>query len=128
MWKEFKEFALKGNLIETAIAFVMGAAFGKVVTAFVEKMFAPLVGLLTGGVNLNEHKLIIHAATDTRPEVALAWGEFVTASIDFIVVAVVMFFIIKAINAAKKKEVVSVSGAPTEVQLLGEIRDLLKKS
>ena len=127
MWKEFKEFALKGNLIETAIAFVMGAAFGKAVTAFVEKMFAPLVGLLTGGVNLNDHKLIIYAATDTRPEVALAWGEFVTASIDFIVVAAVMFFIIKAINAAKKKEVAPVETAPTEVQLLGEIRDLLKK-
>lgn len=127
MWKEFKEFALKGNLIETAIAFVMGAAFGKVVTAFVEKMFAPLVGLLTGGVNLNEHKLVIRTATETQPEVALAWGEFVTASIDFFVVAAVMFFIIKAINSAKKKEVVSVSGAPTEVELLGEIRDLLKK-
>lgn len=127
MWKEFKEFALKGNLIETAIAFVMGAAFGKVVTAFVEKMFAPLVGLLMGGVNLNDYKFVIYAATDSRPEVALAWGEFVTASIDFIVVAIVMFFIIKTINAAKKKEVVSVSGAPTELQLLGEIRDLLKK-
>ncbi|WP_421797976.1 large conductance mechanosensitive channel protein MscL [Haliscomenobacter sp.] len=127
MWKEFKEFALKGNLIETAIAFVMGAAFGKVVTAFVEKMFAPLVGLLMGGVNLNDYKFVIYAATDSRPEVALAWGEFVTASIDFIVVAVVMFFIVKTINTAKKKEVVSVSGAPTELQLLGEIRDLLKK-
>lgn len=127
MWKEFKEFALKGNLIETAIAFVMGAAFGKVVTAFVEKMFAPLVGLLMGGVNLNDHKLVIRAATDTRPEVALAWGEFVTASIDFLVVATVMFFIIKTINAAKKKEVVPADTAPTEVQLLGEIRDLLKK-
>ncbi len=127
MWKEFKEFALKGNLIETAIAFVMGAAFGKVVTAFVEKMFAPLVGLLMGGVNLNDYKFVIYAATDSRPEVALAWGEFVTASIDFIVVAAVMFFIVKTINTAKKKEVVSVSGAPTEVQLLGEIRDLLKK-
>ena len=127
MWKEFKEFALKGNLIETAIAFVMGAAFGKVVTAFVEKMFAPLVGLLMGGVNLNDHKLVIRAATDTRPEVALAWGEFVTASIDFIIVAAVMFFIIKAINAAKKKEVAPIDPAPTEVQLLGEIRDLLKK-
>lgn len=127
MWKEFKEFALKGNLIETAIAFVMGAAFGKVVTAFVEKMFAPLVGLLMGGVNLNDHKLVIRTATDTRPEVALAWGEFVTASIDFIIVAAVMFFIIKAINTAKKMEVAPVDTAPTEVQLLGEIRDLLKK-
>ncbi|WP_373550085.1 large conductance mechanosensitive channel protein MscL [Haliscomenobacter sp.] len=127
MWKEFKEFALKGNLIETAIAFVMGAAFGKVVTAFVEKMFAPLVGLLTGGINLNDYKFIIRAAKSNSPEVAIAWGEFVTASIDFIVVSAVMFFIVKTINTAKKKEVVSVSGAPTEVQLLGEIRDLLKK-
>lgn len=127
MWKEFKEFALKGNLIDTAIAFVMGAAFGKVVTAFVEKMFAPLVGMLTGGVNLNDHKVVVKAATADSPEVAIAWGEFVTASIDFLVVATVMFFIIKLINAAKKKEVIAVAQGPTEVELLKEIRDLLKK-
>lgn len=127
MWKEFKEFALKGNLIDTAIAFVMGAAFGKVVTAFVEKMFAPLVGMLMGGVNLNDHKVVVKAATANSPEVAIAWGEFVTASIDFLVVATVMFFIIKLINAAKKKEVIAVAQGPTEVELLKEIRDLLKK-
>lgn len=127
MWKEFKEFALKGNLIDTAIAFVMGAAFGKVVTAFVEKMFAPLVGMLTGGVNLNDYKFVVKEATRTNPEVAIAWGEFITASIDFLVVATVMFFIIKLINAAKKKEVISVAQGPTEVELLKEIRDLLKK-
>lgn len=127
MWKEFKEFALKGNLIDTAIAFVMGAAFGKVVTAFVEKMFAPLVGMLTGGVNLNDHKVVVKAATADSPEVAIAWGEFVTASIDFLVVATVMFFIIKLINAAKKKEVIAVAQGPTEVELLKEIRDLLKQ-
>lgn len=127
MWKEFKEFALKGNLIDTAIAFVMGAAFGKVVTAFVEKMFAPLVGMLAGGVNLNDYKVVVKAATANSPEVAIAWGEFVTASIDFLVVATVMFFIIKLINAAKKKEVISVAQGPTEVELLKEIRDLLKK-
>lgn len=127
MWKEFKEFALKGNLIDTAIAFVMGAAFGKVVTAFVEKMFAPLVGMLTGGVNLNDYKFVVKEATATNPEVAIAWGEFITASIDFLVVATVMFFIIKLINAAKKKEVISVAQGPTEVELLKEIRDLLKQ-
>jgi len=127
MWKEFKEFALKGNLIDTAIAFVMGAAFGKVVTAFVEKMFAPLVGMLTGGVNLNDYKFVVKEATTTNPEVAIAWGEFITASIDFLVVATVMFFIIKLINAAKKKEVIAVAQGPTEVELLKEIRDLLKK-
>lgn len=127
MWKEFKEFALKGNLIDTAIAFVMGAAFGKVVTAFVEKMFAPLVGMLTGGVNLNDHKVVVKPATANSPEVAIAWGEFITASIDFLVVAAVMFFIIKLINAAKKKEVISVAQGPTEVELLKEIRDLLKQ-
>ena len=127
MWKEFKEFALKGNLIDTAIAFVMGAAFGKVVTAFVEKMFAPLVGMLTGGVNLNDHKFVVKAATANSPEVAIAWGEFITASIDFLVVATVMFFIIKLINSAKKKEVISVAQGPSEVELLKEIRDLLKK-
>lgn len=127
MWKEFKEFALKGNLIDTAIAFVMGAAFGKVVTAFVEKMFAPLVGMLMGGVNLNDYKFVVKEATTTNPEVAIAWGEFITASIDFLVVATVMFFIIKLINAAKKKEVIAVAQGPTEVELLKEIRDLLKK-
>lgn len=127
MWKEFKEFALKGNLIDTAIAFVMGAAFGKVVTAFVEKMFAPLVGMLMGGVNLNDYKFVVKEATTTNPEVAIAWGEFITASIDFLVVATVMFFIIKLINAAKKKEVIAVAQGPTEVELLKEIRDLLKQ-
>ena len=127
MWKEFKEFALKGNLIDTAIAFVMGAAFGKVVTAFVEKMFAPLVGMLMGGVNLNDYKFVVKEATTTNPEVAIAWGEFITASIYFLVVATVMFFIIKLINAAKKKEVIAVAQGPTEVELLKEIRDLLKK-
>lgn len=127
MWKEFKEFALKGNLIDTAIAFVMGAAFGKVVTAFVEKMFAPLVGMLTGGVNLNDYKFVVKKATTATPEVAIAWGEFITASIDFLVVSTVMFFIIKVINTAKKKEVVSVTQGPTEVELLKEIRDLLKQ-
>ena len=131
MFKEFKEFALKGNLIDTAIAFVMGAAFGKVVTAFVEKMFAPVVGLLLGGVNLAEKKWVLRAAEEGgKPEVAIAWGEFITASIDFLVVAFVMFMVIKAMNAAKRKQAEAAPAAPagpSDVELLAEIRDLLKK-
>ena len=130
MFKEFKEFALKGNLIDTAIAFVMGAAFGKVVSAFVEKMFAPVVGMLLGGVDLADKKWVLRAAVGEQPEVAIAWGAFLTASIDFLVVAFVMFMVIKAMNAAKRKEAEAVPAppaGPSDVELLAEIRDLLKK-
>lgn len=139
---EFKEFALKGNLIDTAIAFVMGAAFGKVVTAFVEKMFAPLVGLLMGGLDLTKKKIVITAAvaevkdvagsviTPAVAETAIQWGAFITATIDFVVVAFVMFMIIKAMNKMKKKAEAS-PAAPAEPsstdKLLAEIRDSLKK-
>lgn len=139
--KEFKEFAIKGNLVDTAIAFVMGAAFGKVVSAFVEKMFSPVVGLLLGGVDLADKKVVVKqgvaAITDpagvvlTPPveEVAIQWGNFITASIDFLVVAFVMFLIIKAMNKMKKAEEPAPAPAagPTQEELLGEIRDLLKK-
>jgi large conductance mechanosensitive channel len=139
--KEFKEFAIKGNLVDTAIAFVMGAAFGKVVSAFVEKMFAPIVGLLLGGVDLADKKLIVKegvaevkdaAGAVVSPaieEVAIQWGSFITAAIDFIVVAFVMFLIIKAMNKMKKAEepAPAAPAGPTQEQLLGEIRDLLKK-
>jgi len=133
MISEFKTFAIKGNLIDTAIAFVMGAAFGKVTTAFVEGMFAPLVGLLIGGVNLADKKTVIkeavmdNAGKVSTPEVAIKWGEFITASIDFLVVAFVMFMVIKAVNNMKKKEVAAPAAPPAQEVLLTEIRDLLKK-
>ena len=142
MIKEFKEFALKGNLIDTAIAFVMGAAFGKVVSAFVEKMFSPLVGLLMGGVDLTKKKIIVKEGitevkdaagaviTPAINEVAIQWGAFITATIDFVVVAFVMFMIIKAMNRMKKKEAEVLAAPPepsTQEKLLMEIRDALKK-
>jgi len=136
MISEFKEFAIKGNLVDVAIAFVMGAAFGKVTTAFVEGMFAPVVGLLMGGVNLAEKKTVIqeavmdNAGKVTTPEVAIKWGEFITVTIDFLVVAFVMFMLIKAINNMKKKEAATLSiplPPPAQEVLLTEIRDLLKK-
>jgi len=133
MLKEFKEFAMKGNLVDIAVAFVMGAAFSRVVTAFTGGFVAPLVGLLTGK-DLSQNKWVIKeeikdaAGTVTQPEVALQWGAFLTAVIDFIIVAFVMFLIIKAINSLKRKEPPP-PPAPTaeEILLLREIRDALKK-
>ncbi|VXB42717.1 Large-conductance mechanosensitive channel [Flavobacterium sp. 9AF] len=134
MLKEFKEFALKGNLVDMAIAFVMGGAFGKVVTAFVEKMFAPIIGLLLGGIDLNDKKLVLKDAivdttgAVTTPEVAIEWGTFLTAVIDFTIVAFVMFLIIKAMNKLKKPaEAPAAPAGPTQEELLIQIRDLLKK-
>ena len=133
MLKEFKEFAMKGNLVDIAVAFVMGAAFGKVVTAFTGGLIAPLIGMLTGK-DLSQNKWILKDEVKdvtgkiTQPEVALQWGAFLTAVIDFIIVAFVMFLIIKAINSLKKKEPEAPPPpTPEDVILLREIRDALKK-
>ena len=142
MFQEFKDFALKGNLVDTAIAFVMGATFGKVVSAFVEKIFSPLVGLLMGGVDLTKKKWEIVKGvaegkdasgvitTEAVQEVAIQWGSFITATIDFIVVAFVMFIIIKGMNKMKKKEEIiieAIAEPSAQEKLLMEIRDALKK-
>jgi large conductance mechanosensitive channel len=133
MIKEFKEFAMKGNLVDIAVAFVMGGAFGKVVTSFTEGLVAPLVGLLTGK-DLSKNMLVLKpeikdaAGTVTQTEVALKWGAFLTTVIDFIIVAFVMFLIIKAINSMKKKEPPAPDPGPSSTdKLLMEIRDSLKK-
>jgi len=133
MLKEFKEFAMKGNLVDIAVAFVMGAAFGKVVTSFTTGIIAPLIGML-GGKDLSDRKWVLKpevkdaAGAVTDPEVAVMWGTFVTAVIDFVIVAFVMFMIVKAINSMKKKEEAAPPPAPPEdVVLLREIRDALKK-
>jgi large conductance mechanosensitive channel len=133
MLKEFKEFALKGNLVDMAIAFVMGGAFGKVITAFVEKMFAPIVSLITSGVDLNKLAYELKAAeTDaagkvTKEAVLIHWGEFITACINFVLVAFVMFMVIKAMNKMKKKQEEAPAAPPEDITLLREIRDSLKK-
>ena len=133
MLKEFKDFAVKGNLVDIAVAFVMGAAFTRVVTAFTGGLIAPLVGMLTGK-DLSQNKWIIKdevkdaAGKITQPEVALQWGAFLTSVIDFIIVAFVMFLIIKAINTLKKKEPEAAPPpTPEDVLFLREIRDALKK-
>jgi large conductance mechanosensitive channel len=142
MLKEFKEFAIKGNLVDTAIAFVMAAAFGKIVTAFIEGIVMPLVGMLTGGVDFSKMEYVLKAKIDavkdaagkiTTPEVAavtVKYGAFITVVFDFTIVAFVMFMVIKTINKMKKKEA-QAPVAPAEPsstdKLLTEIRDALKK-
>ena len=140
MLKEFKDFAMKGNLVDIAVAFVMGGAFGKVVTSFTDGLVAPIIGLITGGVDFSQKKTILqHGVAEVKDasgavttpavaEIARKWGSFITNIIDFIIVAFVMFMIIKAINSMKKKQEAAAPPAPPEeVTLLREIRDSLKK-
>jgi|YelNatPaOPRAMG01_1025707.scaffolds.fasta_scaffold03639_8 large conductance mechanosensitive channel len=135
MYNEFKEFALKGNLVDMAIAFVMGAAFGKLVTGFIDGIIMPIIGQLTSGVDFSSLKIVLSAAQHnaagvvTKPEAAIRYGEFITIFIDFLTVAFVMFLVIKAMNKLKKKEDAKpvAPPAPTATEtLLKEIRDLLK--
>jgi large conductance mechanosensitive channel len=134
MMKEFKEFAIKGNLIDIAVGFVMGAAFGKVVSGFIDGMVMPLIGKVTSGVNFNDMKHVMQdqvkdaAGVVTQPEVAIAYGAFITTIINFLVVAFVIFMVVKAVNKAKKAEPAPAPAGPTnEEKLLMEIRDALRK-
>jgi large conductance mechanosensitive channel len=130
--KEFKDFAMKGNLVDIAVAFVMGGAFGKVVTSFTEGIVSPLIGLL-GGADLSKKMCVIKDAVldasgkVVQEAVVIKWGDFVTAIINFIIVAFVMFMVIKAINSMKKKQAEAPAGPSSTDALLMEIRDSHKK-
>ncbi|HET6243186.1 MAG: large-conductance mechanosensitive channel protein MscL [Bacteroidetes bacterium] len=134
--KEFKEFAMKGNLIDMAVAFVMGVSFGKVVSGFIDGIVMPVVGKIISGVDFKSLKYILsEAQIDASgkviaPETSIKYGEFITILIDFILVAFFMFMVIKTMNKLKKKqEVAPVTPHLTTLdqKLLKEIRDLLKK-
>ena len=132
-FKEFKEFAMKGNLIDMAVAFVMGGAFGTLVNKFIEGIVMPLVGKLTAGVDYNSLKFVMsEAKVDENGKIIteaaiLRYGEFITVFINFLIVAFFMFLVIKAMNKVKRKNETAPPPALTEDQkLLGEIRDLLK--
>ncbi len=137
--KEFKDFAMRGNLVDVAVAFVMGAAFGKIVSSFVEGIVMPMVGMLTGGVDFSKKRFILKEAipelkgadgtvTAAVAEVSVKYGVFITNLIDFIVVAFAVFMVIKGINSLKKAEPAPPPAGPSsEEKLLTEIRDLLKK-
>ncbi|WP_198943164.1 large conductance mechanosensitive channel protein MscL [Polaribacter tangerinus] len=133
MLKEFKDFAMKGNLVDIAVGFVMGAAFKQVVTSFTGGIVSPLIGLIFN-TDLKDLKWIVKEglADETGNvvgEVAVLYGDFLTNVIDFIIVAFVMFLIVKGVNATKKKEEPAPEApkGPSQEELLAEIRDLLAK-
>jgi large conductance mechanosensitive channel len=127
---EFKAFAMKGNVVDMAVGIIIGAAFGKIVSSVVADIIMPPLGLLLGGVNFTDLKLVMKAATDVHPAVTWNYGNFLQVTFDFLIVAFAVFLLIKAINAAKKKEEAAPAAPPApskEEILLTEIRDLLKK-
>lgn len=134
---EFKEFAMKGNVVDMAVGVIIGAAFGKIVTSLVNDIIMPVIGVLTGGVNFSDHKWIIQQAVTNgeeivTPEVAVTWGAFVQTIIDFVIIAFCIFIAIKFVNKLKKApepapEAPAAPAGPTETELLTEIRDLLKE-
>ncbi|GAB3927222.1 large-conductance mechanosensitive channel protein MscL [Mucilaginibacter myungsuensis] len=128
--KEFKEFAVKGNVVDLAVGVIIGAAFGKIVTSLVNDVIMPPIGLLTGGLDFSKQKWVLKVAEGDKPETALAYGSFVNNVLDFIIVAFVIFLLIKGINSLKRKEEAEPSAppAPTKEEiLLTEIRDLLAR-
>ena len=141
MIKEFKAFAIRGNLVDTAVAFVMGVSFGKIVSSFVDGMVMPLVGMLTGGVDFNDKKWVLkevvpelkdasgNIISKEIAEVSVKYGSFLTNLFDFVIVAFAVFMVIKAINRMKRKEALTpASTEPSSTdKLLMEIRDSLQK-
>ncbi len=135
MLKEFKEFAVTGNLADLAAAVVMGAAVGKVVNSFIEGMVMPCVGLLTGGKDFSKLTLTLKdaivadkaAGVEAAEAVLFKYGAFITQVIEFIIVAFVVFIVLKAVNKMKKKQAEAPAGPSSTDALLMEIRDSLKK-
>lgn len=130
MLKEFKEFALRGNVVDLAVGVIIGGAFGKIVTSLVNDLLMPILGVLIGGISFTNLKIVIKPALNGAAEVAILYGAFLQAVVDFLIIAFCIFFFIKLINMAKKKEEEAPPAAPPapskEVVLLTEIRDLLE--
>ena len=129
MLKEFKEFALKGNVIDLAVGVIIGGAFGKIVSSLVNDILMPLIGVILGGVSFTEVKYVITPASGDIAEVAILYGSFIQAIVDFLIIAFSIFLFIKLLASRKKKEAEAPSAPPApapEVLLLEEIRDLLR--
>jgi len=125
--KEFKEFAVKGNVIDLAVAVIIGAAFGKIVTSFVGDIVMAPLGLLIGGVNFTDLAVTLKEASGGAPAVVWAYGKFLQAVFDFAIIAFAIFMAVKGINRLKRKEEAAPAAPPRQEVLLEEIRDLLKK-
>ena len=130
MIKEFKTFAMRGNVVDLAVGIIIGAAFGKIVTSLVGDVLLPPIGMLVGGLDFSQFAITLKQAADGAPAVVLRYGAFLNTIIDFIIVALAIFLLIRGINTMKKKdEEAPAAPAPPSASetLLAEIRDLLKK-
>ncbi|MBS0194170.1 MAG: large-conductance mechanosensitive channel protein MscL [Proteobacteria bacterium] len=135
MVSEFKEFAMRGNVIDLAVGVVIGGAFGKIVSSLVDKIIMPPIGMLTGGIDFSQLKWVLKAADDSDPkhkiaEVAISYGDFINTLIQFLIIAFAIFVVVKAINRiSRKPEPAPAPPPPTpeDVLLLREIRDSLKR-
>ena len=129
MLKEFKEFAIKGNVIDLAVGVIIGGAFGKIVSSLVNDILMPVFGVILSGINISDLKFVIKPASGDIPEVAILYGSFIQSVVDFLIIAFSIFLFIKLLSLVKKKEK-EAPPAPAvpapEVALLEEIRDLLK--
>ncbi|MES2662580.1 MAG: large-conductance mechanosensitive channel protein MscL [Pseudomonadota bacterium] len=129
--KEFKEFAMKGNVIDLAVGIIIGAAFGKIVSSLVADILMPPIGFILGGVDFSDLAFTLKAASDTAPAVLISYGKFIQTIVDFTIVAFAIFVAVKVMNTLKRKEAVIEAvtpAAPTnEEVLLTEIRDLLRE-
>ncbi len=129
MISEFKQFAMRGNVVDMAVGIVIGGAFGKIVSSFVADVIMPPIGILIGGVNFSGLALTLKQAAGETAAVTLNYGKFLQTFLDFVIIAFAIFMVIKAMNSLKKKEEAAPAPPPgpsKEEQLLAEIRDLLK--
>lgn len=128
MFKEFKEFISRGNVIDLAIGVIIGGAFGAIVKSLVSDILMPVVGLILGRVNFDELRIVLKESQGKTPELAIKYGLFIQSAINFIIIAFVIFLVVKAINKVRKQQETESPAEPTATEnLLSEIRDLLKK-
>ncbi len=130
MMTEFREFAMRGNVVDMAVGIVIGGAFGKIVSSFVSDVLMPPIGLAVGGVDFSKLSMVLKEAADGAEAVTLNYGAFIQSVVDFIIIAFAIFMVIKAMNSMKRKEEAAPEEPPKpsdEVVLLTEIRDALKK-
>ena len=125
--KEFKEFAVKGNVVDLAVGIIIGGAFGKIVSSLVQDVVMPPIGVIIGGVDFSNLKLTLKAAQEGATAVTLNYGAFLQAVIDFTIVAFAVFILVKAINTLKKQQAAVPTPPSNQEVLLTEIRDILKQ-
>jgi large conductance mechanosensitive channel len=126
MLQEFRDFAARGNVVDMAVGVIIGTAFGKITSALVNDVLMPPLGMALGGVDFADKAIVLRAATATDPGVAIKYGVFVNSVIDFLIVAVAVFALVKAINSMRKKEEAAPPGPTKDQELLTEIRDALR--